>query len=479
MPTTQSKPLDQFELNKCMRAKAEALSKLFRECKIPLECVYTSWEDAMRAYGSAGGPNIADVGLLFRTPSGEEVSAEKALETYGFKCRSNNFHEVLVEVDARTFSIIVSDPDGSNPRSMVLSEVLKNAGKLFKHCGLPEDCNLYDASVDDGKVKLRMDLIFAPKGAVEEGKEFSTKEFALTKYSFQAQTGNARNVDLFSHPQGTACSDDVSGKKFLRPQCFDAETGTNNDFWFEAENTGKKVQDMHTETAEESAAAAARGKGTAVRTGCEGWDKLPSLFYFIQVPRKQDPVSYARPSLSSYSSLGAAAAWTSAGPMEEDEGGEEAPTYRSMGAPSSTPCVYRGLGGASPARKGAVASKLESARLSRGSYAAEAAGVQSKTVVRAAGEPITITCSMVVIVDGDEPPAVPDVQHLWDTVKRMMKIAGEAKDLHDPEAGLTTGAPLTTKDLAQIVEKQAEFPAPPQKPPMPTAPKVGIPVEVV
>ena len=178
---TPSQPVDQLTLNKCMRAKADALSKLFKELGIPLECVYTSWEDAMRAYASAGGSNIADVGLLFRTPSGEEVSAEKALETYGFKCRSNNFHEVLVEVDARTFSIIVSDPDGSNPRSMVLSEVLKNAGKLFKHCGLPEDCNLYDESVDNDKVKLRMDLIFAPKGTVAEGEEFATKEFALTK----------------------------------------------------------------------------------------------------------------------------------------------------------------------------------------------------------------------------------------------------------------------------------------------------------
>ena len=301
---------------------------------------------------------------------------------------------------------------------------------------------------------------------------------SCSQYSYQAQTGNSRNVDLFSHSQGTACSDDVSGKKFLRPQCFDAETGKNNDFWFEAENTGKKVQDMHTETAEESAAAAARGKGTAVRTGCEGWDKLSNLFFLIQVPRKQDPVSYARSSLSSYSSLGAAAQWAgSAGP--EEEGDDDQPTYRSMSGPSmSGPVVYRGLSAGSPARKGVVASKLESARLSRGSFAEEAKGVQSKAVVRAAGEPITITCSMVCVMDGDEAPAAGDVKHLWETIKRMMKIAGTPKDLHDPAAGLTSGAPLAAKDLAQMLDKQKTHPAPPQKPAMPTAPKVGIPVEV-
>jgi len=164
-----------------------------------------------------------------------------------------------------------------------------------------------------------MDLIFAPKGEVAEGDEFAAKEFALTKYSYQAQTGNARNIDLFSHPQGTACSDDVSGKKFLRPQCFDETTGKNNDFWFEAENTGKSVEDMHTETAEESAAAAARGKGTAVRSGCLGWEKLPNLFHFIQIPREQErsePVrsSIAQPTFSS--GLSGASAWTDGPPTK-------------------------------------------------------------------------------------------------------------------------------------------------------------------
>ena len=103
--------------------------------------------------------------------------------------------------------------------------------------------------------------------------------------------------------------------------------------------------------------------------------------------------------------------------------------------------------------------------------------MQSKTVERAKGEPITITCSMVVVVDGDDPPAVADVKFLWEKIKTMMKIAGEAKDLHDPEAKLTEG-PLTVATMEAIEKKQKVNPAPPQMPPMPTAPKVGVPVEV-
>ena len=306
-----SKPFD----NATMRARATQLTELFKKEKIPLECVYTSWEDAMRAFGSALGPNIADIGLQFKSTDGS------ATKVYGFKCRSNNFAEVLVEIDARKYKIIVCDPNGQNPRGIYLDDALKNAGKYFAHCGLPDDCDLYDEAVDNGKVKLRMDVIFAPKGAIPEGQEFANTEFCLTKYSYQARTGNSRNIDLFSHPQGTACSDDTSGQKMLRPQVYDPETKKLNEFWFEAEDTGKDVEDMHTETAAESAAAAARGKGTAVRSGMDGWEKLPNLFHFIQIPREQErsvPVrsSISQPYASAGAAGGSASAWAEGPPTK-------------------------------------------------------------------------------------------------------------------------------------------------------------------
>ena len=101
-------------------------------------------------------------------------------------------------------------------------------------------------------------------------------------------------------------------------------------------------------------------------------------------------------------------------------------------------------------------------------------GVQTKNIERAKGEPLTISCTMVLMMDGDAAPAEDKVKFIWEKVKQMMKIAGEAKDLHDPKAGLTTGAPLTKDDLMDITEKQAVFPAPPQNP---VAPIVGMVVE--
>lgn len=493
-----SKPMTQFELNQLMAARAKALSDLFQKLSIPLQCNYTSWEDAMRAYGSSFGPNIKDVGLVFRNAKGKEGSPE----TFGFKVRSNNFNELLVEIDARLFNIPISNKDGSEPRMVTLAYALEHAGELFSHCGLPADCNLYHPELDNGKIKLRIDLIFAPKGERAPGEEFAAKEFAMTTYSYQARDGNARNIDLFSHPQGTSCRDDGSAKGMLRPQCVvpnPANPGAEMlaDFWIEAEDTGKAVQDMHTETNAESQAAAARGKGTAVRT-MEGWDKLPNLFHFIQVPRVQDRAAPVRPPLADpyFDLCGSAKKQKSPPPsdwemVEEDEGPvhycslsaksntdpADAAQYRSASAlnggdseyeeEDDGPGPYRGSSGLA-AR--VLSSKLTSARISRGSFAGESPGVRSKTVVRAA-EPITITSTIVVMCDGDETPDVEQVKHLWQTVQRMHRIAGDAKHLMDKDAGLTTGAPLTEADLKDIKDKQEAHGPPPQ---VPVAPIVGV-----
>jgi hypothetical protein len=291
------------------------------------------------------------------------------------------------------------------------------------------------------------------------------------QYSYQARDGNARNIDLFSHPQGTSCRDDGSARGMLRPQCVVPDPANPGaqilaDFWIEAEDTGKAVQDMHTETAAESAAAAARGKGTAVRSGVEGWDKLPNIFHFIQVPRVQDRAPLVRPPLADPYLEAPSAKKQKSLPSDwevlgDDEDEDEVPHYRSLstGPLSSAP---------------RASSKLTSARISRGSYAGESPGVRSKTVARAP-EPITITSTIVVMCDGDEAPDVDQVKHLWETVKRMQRIAGEAKHLMNKSAGLTTGAPLTEADLKEIQDKQAVHgPAPPQ---VPVAPVVEIVVD--
>ena len=238
---------------------------------------------------------------------------------------------------------------------------------------------------------------------------------------------------------------------------------------------------MHTETQAESQAAADRGKGTAVRTGMNNWDRLPNIFHSIQIPRVQDRPAPVRQPISapvSYNSYASAAAqWNNAIPAAkkakgiggsplaapfdeedgEDGGGEGGGniTYRSLAAPPSA---------------------VTSARLSRGSYAGVDPGVKSKTVVRAK-EPIRIQSTLVFMLSSEEPPETAAVKDTWAVVQRMVKLAGEAKELMDPDAGLTTGKPLTEEDAMDIADKQKEHPAPPQVPDMPTAPIVGMVID--
>ena len=446
--------MTQSEYNQMMRALAEALTKKFKELGIPLKCTYTSWEDAMRAYGSGLGPNITDIGLVFRNEAGKTGSAE----TFGFKIRSDNFNEVLIEIDARRFKIVVSDPSGQNPRIVTLAHALENAGRLFKHAGLPEDCNLYYPELDNSKVKLRLDLIFAPQGEKEEGAEWAVKEFSLTGYNYQARDGNARNIGLWCHPQGTSCADDGDGKLYLRPQVWDETKQELSAFWTEAEDTGKTVQDMHTETAEESEAARLRGKGTAVRAGCDGWDSVPNLFSYIQIPRVQTRNAPRRGPIAAPMDLppGAAPSWAE---MEEEE--DEPPRYRSSRSVATAPRP-----------------SLTSARLSRGSYAGVHPGIRSTTVERAK-EPITITCTMVFMLGGEEIPDTETVTSCWSVLQRMAKIAGTPKELMDAPANLTTGAPLSKDDFADIAEKQVVHPAtsPPVAQVVPKPPVVGMVID--
>lgn len=379
-----------------MRARADATTALCEKLGFPLKCVQTGWEDASRCWSKDGQPcaygsNIADVGLLFKNADGEP-------DAPGFKLRSENLNELLTEVDARRFKVVVCDKDGQNPRLEALSETLKHAGERFGHNGVPAGTNLYDPEVDDGKVKLRIELIFAPMG------ENQTAQFAVTKYSYQAHDGHARNLDLFSHPQGTTCSDDRTATKLLRPEAWDAETGKVEAYWFEAENTGKSLTDLGTETEAEAAAAVARGKGMAVRSGCAGWPKLPNVYYLTQVPLAQNQESLHEPLYRS---------------AVDDWRVDSEPLYRSLGLEEED---------------------ATGVRISRGAHAGEAAGVLTKDVQRARGEPITVTASVVVAIGDAAAPSEKSVREAHALMEHLRYVAGSSKRLFDRAAGLAEGA---------------------------------------
>jgi len=262
-------------------------------------------------------------------------------------------------------------------------------------------------------------------------------------------------LDLFSHCQGTSASDDRTGVKLLRPEVHNAETGKNDAFWIEAEETGKCIKDLATETQEESAAAVARGKGMAVETGCPGWPRVPNIYYCIQVPLAQDNAMVYR---------SAALAPSDPGPISGSEEDPQ-PAFRSLGAngDDNDSGAFRSLSAEESPPKRLKTADATGVRLSRGSYAGDAVGVITKNIKRAKGEPITISTSIVVAIPGDSAPSEESIKDLVAFSDKLKNIAGESKRLFDKDAGLTTGAPLDGQAAEKILQKMT-----------PKAPLVGM-----
>jgi hypothetical protein len=449
-----------------MQERAKVVDATLKEQGIQRQCTYTSFDDCMRADSSLYGSNIADFGVKIRNAEGEPC-------TYGFKVRSDNFNEELVEVDARRFKIVVCDADGQNPRLLALSDVLRNAGAHFGHYGLQGDLNLYDPDVDDGKIKLRIETFFAPMGE-RSGDGPAKAEFAITKFSYQARDGNARNLDLFSHPQGTSVSDDRTGTKTLFPEAW--VDGKGSSYWIEAEETGKSIKDLATETQAESEAAVARGKGMAVEAGCAGWPKLPCLFFTVQVPLQQQRTG-SETGLTSLSTPldpmqeTVCPSFVSADPplgrslkVAEGDSDDDLPVPRSLNVEEGDAAyVTRSLRAAEPLKTAASSG----VRLSRGERAGDALGVLSKRVTRAKGEPCSITVSLVIAQAGDSAPEQKSVVEIMQLVDKLTYIAGNKKRLFDAGAGLTSGAPLSQQEAFDILsKKQAVSSAGPPQPGM-------------
>jgi hypothetical protein len=105
-------------------------------------------------------------------------------------------------------------------------------------------------------------------------------------------------------------------------------------------------------------------------------------------------------------------------------------------------------------------------RLSRGTYAGKANGIQRKSVVRAKGNPISLTCSLVLAQPYGTVPPVDALVEMNELREKMAATAGVEKRLMDPDANLTTAEPLTPELLEEVDKNIAKKNAPAITPPI-------------
>lgn len=257
------------------KADLSAVKKALNDVagKSGFRCETVSWEDAQR--GTVGGAvscwggNISDVRLWEKNG------------TLLYTLRSDNWNERLGYVSSADVAVVTGNhvPGGQPFQPVTLRSFLKNFGKYASYAGA--ECEqLWDEEADQ-LLTIRFQAVFLPISSDE------TTEFCTDVYNYNTHSDNdPRNTLLLCTAQGTSVQQDGSGEKKLFIHNVDP-SGVVHRYWLEAERSTHKVGGAQKETNEEAAAAAARGKATAMHIGTKAMGTRFNVQMLIQLPCKQ------------------------------------------------------------------------------------------------------------------------------------------------------------------------------------------------
>jgi hypothetical protein len=395
-------------------------------------CVPVSWEDATRGHTGFGGlstmgPNISDVRLFER--SGRLL----------YTCRSQNWNERLGYVAARDVAMVIGNehPSASVQTSTTLRDYLQSIGTHAKYAGLQVP-SLFEPTLDE-IFSIRFQTVFLPVGgdpddAVAFGAKPPTTEFCTEVFNYQtSDASDPKNLLLLATPQGTSVQQDGRGPEKIFFHSVDSD-GVVHRFWLEAEKSEKQVGGAQVETMEEVAAAAARGKATAVRIGPASMGTRFNVQMLIQVPLKQRP----RPATASGRGRGGGGRGGTFGFVCADMAQCAMPSA----APSATACWSKSSAPATATkyRRAEAVGVSNAARVSRGTEHDIFRGVASGRPERDPTQHGTITVTMYYTVVGGVPSAA-DVERAVADLDDLYKACPSDKRLaqcHEVTAHTTT-----------------------------------------
>lgn len=242
--------------------------------KAGFKCVPVSWEDAQRGTTAGGGlscwgANISDVRLYEK--SGRQL----------YTLRSQNWNERVGYVASKDVAVVVGNhvPGGSAPALQTLQSYLKQTGTFAGYAGL-RTASLFNADVDH-IFTIRFQTVFLPVASTE------SVEFCTEVYNHNTRSdSDPRNLLLLCTAQGTSVQQDGQAAQRLYHHEVDG-SGRVHRYWLEAERSSHAVGGAQAETAEEAAAAAARGKSTAIRIGTRAMGTRFNVQMMVQVPLMQ------------------------------------------------------------------------------------------------------------------------------------------------------------------------------------------------
>jgi hypothetical protein len=449
-----------------------------REIVDLIEILTTMWCDPSRKAGSCFGDDITDVRLEYRTfkvdANGKKIpKTESGWAMCQIMQLGSNFNDTRTVIPADKFNLVVADDDGSNKRIKNLKDVTEQAKDLFPSEELKDGTNL---GVKDVAVAYRMAFVPIPKA--DSGWQC---EVRYVCYGYNTMTASKpKNALLFVDTMNTSIEQEKPGYEVgFQPlytkvhSPFDPLTGASTEaktrcFATSVEATNRSIADIGTETKAESAAAAAAGKGTQVRTGpC--WDTASSsAAWHIAVPLEDapDPADQYR-DLGGGANMGNSPQFTACSATSAESG----PCMRSLGADDNEGegGKFRSLGAEgglesamdpeaqAAARAGTpLRAEAKEGRIGIGTYVCDATPLPHKVPVAKSTPAIATSIAIMTIDMGKTPDDATVLQACKELKKRHKLTANLGVEIESRaseeavKAGLSTDAPHSKRTLDEL-----------------------------
>ena len=454
--------------SECMKHLSElSLDAASRETVKDCSMLSTMWCDTNRcddtAQGGSGcyGAGITDVRVESRRYKKDSQGKKlPGSETQWALCQvlqvGSNLDDPRSVINAEHFRLVTAEDDGSNKKLRSLKDITSNAKALFPSDGLEKP------KLEVEKVAVAHRMAFVPIPSAESGWACEVRYVTLG-YNTVTEEDPAHAI-LFGDTMNCSVFSEEPGSKGFQPlytklvSSIDPATGYDGGeakygcFATSVEATNRTIKNIGTESAEESAAAAAKGKGTQVRTGPITMVGSSSAAWHVAVALEK-----TNPGISSMGMPCAAPAFRSLG--ADDNGGDA--VFRSCGASldDSEPREDNGFGPEyAPSARGGKPIHIDAkeGRIGLGSYVCEAKKFAHKNPI-AQKRPAIATSVAIMTVPMGAVPSKETIQHACAELKKRhaqttqlgteiaSRMSAEAV-----EAGLTTKGPLSEQTVEEI-----------------------------
>ena len=348
--------------------------------------VPVAFSDVHRDVGSFFGANISDDRVV-RTSPGSTPTVLPAIAGNNFEDKGH-----VSDLNSKHVQIVISDPDGQNPRLELLGNVLKRLGELHPHCGVDRSLSFDFPTVT---YRAHVNLLQVNRG--------EPVDLHCTTRSYSADAGDAQNLILFCTSQGTSLFLDGPGETSLYTQAVVDGELRNFHLWVQPDLHDQGVEDAGMQTQKQKQQVAALGEATQQPLGPLGVPATAGAL-IIKIPlqkQKAAPLQY----------LGSG----------------------TVGGPSNQYLVYRSLGAAADGPPCKGTSKITMASVSRGRDAGPAQKFDQSVFEPALEQRPTVTQMLWTTVPLQSLPSVDQLCQVLKLRDSCIKIAHGDPDatIHD------------------------------------------------